>query len=105
MDGMISKQALKQAMYHEAFEVDSDMQKWDGGCWIRYKLFEKVVDIMPSVPTEQKTGRWLVNSDGYYPYCSLCKNEPQGRIMTDYCPNCGARMERRRSNENEMDTV
>ena len=89
----ISRQALKQAMYHEAFEVDNEMQKWDGGCWIRYKLFEEIVDIMPSVPIEQKTGRWLVNSDGYYPYCSICKNEPQGRIMTDYCPNCSAKME------------
>ena len=45
---LISRQALRQAMYHEAFEVDSDMQKWDSGCWIRYKLFEKVIDNMPS---------------------------------------------------------
>lgn len=32
------------------------------------------------------------DSDGYYPYCSECMNEPQNRIMTDYCPNCGAYM-------------
>ena len=51
---------------------------------------ENILKEMPSV--QQKTGRWLVNSDGYYPYCPLCKNEPQGRIMTDYCPNCGAKM-------------
>lgn len=31
-------------MYHEAFEVDTDMQKWDGGCWIRYKMFENCVE-------------------------------------------------------------
>lgn len=43
---------------------------------------------------EQKTGQWLINSDGYYPYCSICKNEPQGRIMTDYCPNCGTKMKK-----------
>ena len=91
-DDLISRQVLKQAMYHETFEVDSEMQKWDGGCWIRYKLLEKIVDSMPSVQPEQKTGQWLINSDGYYPYCSICKNEPQGRIMTDYCPNCGAKM-------------
>lgn len=41
----------------------------------------------------QKTGRWIICSDGYYPYCSQCLNEPQNRIMTDYCPNCGAKME------------
>lgn len=38
-------------------------------------------------------GQWLINSDGYYPYCSICKNEPQNRVMTKYCPNCGAFME------------
>ena len=45
-----------------------------------------------SCAMKRKTGQWLINSDGYYPYCSICKNEPQGRIMTDYCPNCGAYM-------------
>ena len=35
-------------------------------------------------------GRWLINSDGYYPYCSVCKEEPKNGIMTHYCPNCGA---------------
>lgn len=88
----INRQALKKAMYHEAFEVDSDMQKWDGGCWIRYKLFEKIVDIMPSVQSsEQKTAQWLINSDGYYPYCSECMKEPP-KYMTAFCPNCGAKM-------------
>ena len=41
---------------------------------------------------KKRIGQWLINSDGYYPYCSICKNEPQGRIMTDYCPSCGAYM-------------
>lgn len=35
-------------MYHEAFETDSDEQRWDGGCWIRYKMFERIVESMPS---------------------------------------------------------
>ena len=38
-------------------------------------------------------GEWLINSDGYYPYCSECKEEPKSGIMTHYCPNCGAKME------------
>lgn len=38
-------------------------------------------------------GRWLINSDGYYPYCSECKEEPKHGEMTHYCPNCGARMD------------
>ena len=40
----------------------------------------------------EKTGRWMISTDGYYPYCSICKNEPQGGIMISYCPNCGAFM-------------
>ena len=40
----------------------------------------------------KRIGHWLINSDGYYPYCSRCNNEPQCRLMTDYCPNCGAYM-------------
>lgn len=34
---------LEEKMYHESFEVDSDMQKWDSGFWIRYRLFENVL--------------------------------------------------------------
>ena len=46
-----------------------------------------IADVRPVV-----RGRWLINPDGYYPYCSACGQEPQGRVLTDYCPNCGARM-------------
>ena len=38
-------------------------------------------------------GEWVVCSDGYYPYCSECKEEPKGGAMTNYCPNCGAVMQ------------
>ena len=32
---------LSKKMYHDAFETDTELQKWEGGCWIRYKMFEK----------------------------------------------------------------
>ena len=35
---------------------------------------------------------WLINPDGYYPYCSNCKNEPKSGTMTKFCPECGAKM-------------
>ena len=38
-------------------------------------------------------GHWIICSDGYYPYCSVCKCEPKGREMTKFCPNCGAKMD------------
>ena len=38
-----------------------------------------------------KHGKWLISSDGYYPYCSRCGHEP-GK-MTKYCGECGAEMD------------
>lgn len=52
MADLIDRQALRSEMYHEAFEKDSDEQRWDGGCWIRYKMFERVVDRQPSAQSE-----------------------------------------------------
>lgn len=48
---IIDGDALRDVMYHEAFETDSDMQRWDSGCWIRYKMFEKAIDNAPTVDT------------------------------------------------------
>lgn len=41
---LIDANKLEAMMYHEAFETDSDMQKWDSGCWIRYKVFENCMN-------------------------------------------------------------
>lgn len=40
---LIDAEKLESRMYHEAFETDSDLQKWDSGCWIRYKMFEQII--------------------------------------------------------------
>ena len=50
---IIDADALNYAMYHEAFETDSKMQKWDGGCWIRYKMFENHFEEAPTIKTKQ----------------------------------------------------
>ena len=73
MSDLIDRNVLRAKMYQEAFESDTDMQKWDSGCWIRYKLFEKVVDSTPTVPyaprwhsveePPKEEGKYLV-SDG-----------------------------------------
>lgn len=54
MIDIISREALRKAMYHEAFETDSNDQKWDGGCWIRYKMFERVLENFPHVEPRTK---------------------------------------------------
>lgn len=46
---LIDAEELDRRMYHEAFETDSDLQKWDSGCWIRYKLYENIRDKAPTI--------------------------------------------------------
>ena len=55
---LINADKLKADMYHNAFEIDNDLQKWDSGCWIRYKLFENVIEEQPTV--EAVTKDWII---------------------------------------------
>ena len=59
---------------------------------IRAAIYEvetaPAADVAPVVHAE-----WKINADGYYPYCSACKEEPPGRCMTARCPSCGAKMD------------
>ncbi len=52
---LIDADALGNRMYHESFEKDSDLQRWDGGCWIRYKLFEQVLRAAPTIDLTHPT--------------------------------------------------
>lgn len=57
-------------------------------------VYKEDLDNALTVEAEQKIhAHWEINPDGYFPYCSNCKNEPKGREMTDYCPSCGAKMD------------
>lgn len=42
---------------------------------------------------KSETANWIICCDGYYPFCSVCGEEPPGCEMSKYCPNCGARMD------------
>lgn len=54
---LIDANKLEAMMYHEAFEIDSDMQKWDRGCWIRYKVFENCMNrLLPDTILEAEGG-------------------------------------------------
>ncbi len=44
MSRFIDADAFKWEMYQAAFESDTDLQRWDSGCWIRYKLFEEILN-------------------------------------------------------------
>lgn len=103
---LIDADALREVMYHEAFEKDTDMQRWDSGCWIRYKMFENAIDAAPTIEADPvKHGHWeektVINcnvDEWQSARCSSC-----GRYHTtpylyyfanfDYCPSCGAKMD------------
>ena len=100
MNDLISRQALREAMYHEAFETDSDMQKWDSGCWIRYKMFENAIESAPTIDPV-KHGKWkpfdLTWGRSVYA-CTSCGEAfevptEMGKPIYGYCPNCGAKMD------------
>ncbi len=46
---LIDADELRARMYHEAFETDTDLQRWDSGCWIRYKMFEQMEETAPTI--------------------------------------------------------
>lgn len=46
---LIDAEELRKAMYHEAFETDSHMQKWESGCWIRYRMFERNLETVSTI--------------------------------------------------------
>ena len=46
---LIDADAFGNRLYHEVFEKDSEDQRWDSGCWMRYRLFEKVLREQPTV--------------------------------------------------------
>ena len=57
MPRVVDADKLRERMYHEAFEKDSDLQRWDSGCWIRYKLFEQILADMSTLVTDDLISR------------------------------------------------
>lgn len=102
MTKYIDREAFMQSMYHEAFEKDSDLQKWDGGCWIRYKLLENVMSATPPADVRPVVrGKWIWKDNGEV-VCSECNDliavvgntEDLETVISGFnlCPNCGADM-------------
>ena len=93
MSDLISRQALRDAMYHEAFETDTEMQRWDSGCWIRYKLFENIIDNLPSAEPKWNNHTVacllaeLFEDSCACNYCGIDEWLPEKCEVIDSCPN------------------
>lgn len=66
---LIDADALNEAMYRKSFETDDGRQRWDGGLWIRYKVFEEARDEAPTVNATP-----VVRCS----YCKFFKEEEEG---------------------------
>lgn len=95
MDEYISREAIVKEIKEEIkacdvkFVEDIQIKK---GLKIALKDIKvaKATDVQPV-----KHGEWKINSDGYYPYCSVCGTaaDQLTKHLTKYCPECGARMD------------
>lgn len=53
----------------------------------------KLIKIEPTADVQEvRHGKWIISSDGYYPYCSECWKEP--KEISEFCPHCGAKMDK-----------
>lgn len=74
---------------------------WESGYNTAMAEIMEWIKRMPTADVQPvKHGRWEVNGDRFYPFCSNCKYEPPKElircnalslepILTKYCPNCG----------------
>ena len=92
---LIDADALSKAMYDEAFENDESynetnpMARWDSGLWIRYKMFENVIDEQPTIRTPH--GEWIDMPRKMFK-CSECGQIYQVLEPKNFCSKCGAKM-------------
>ena len=112
MSRLIDADELMRTMYHRAFETDGDTM-WQSGCWVRYRAIEQVVKEQPTI--ERKKGKWIIRDNpgtGWYRItCSECGEDvtstapcigffPNAKVIWDFCPWCGARMEKSDETQN-----
>ena len=60
-------------------------------------LLGSAFDVIDELPTAERKGHWTIGKDSIGHkrlICTLCGNGIAYMRKFDYCPNCGARMER-----------
>ena len=81
--------------YIDADKADVERISCFYGAECRIEDVKEWLDEQPTADvTEIIHAKWIINSDGYYPYCSNCKEIPEYGVMSKYCPECGAKMDK-----------
>ena len=89
----ISRAALLEELGEEPFNWNDSPEEFQE---VRdYQWFRSLVENAPSVIPKQKVGKWIRSWCEWQQYleCSKCGYETGLRCDTNYCPNCGCRME------------
>lgn len=91
------KRLLKSIRFNINNSVMSE-DSYEGAIWVLRQIEQtrgnkNLVELADDV-AEVIHAKWIINSDGYYPYCSSCKKIPECGVMSKYCPECGARMKK-----------
>lgn len=81
-------------MLNDIGSCGAEPGSWANG-WDKaiYTAFDEINEIPAADVRPERHGKWKINRDGYYPYCSKCKEEPESGVMSDFCPHCGAKMD------------
>ena len=86
---LIDADAFGNRLYHEVFEKDSEDQRWDSGCWMRYRLFEKVLKEQPTIEQPEIIRCWdcryWQDNNGGYPHDECRWNKDETPNEDDYC--------------------
>lgn len=93
MSDLISRQAAEDVInahryvYENKYLNDYE-QGWNDAC--DYAADEWLEDL-PSA--DRPTGKWVFDDNGCFS-CNVCHKKPHDQTrITDFCPNCGAKME------------
>ena len=82
----------------KAYFSDENMTETEYGAYWHHKHVIDVLKKLPLVNPQPKTGHWIEKYHEMFKYyCDKCGKGSD--LMTDYCPNCGARMESEVRNE------
>ena len=86
-----NEETVSKKDYDELQEVHAEFAIQVGERIRSYE--EQVSKLKADIKNNGRTGRWVISSDGYYPYCSECRTEPQmkDRKLPTFCPECGSR--------------
>lgn len=94
----VQEERINKAIDKLAAYEDADVAPVRHGRW----LTKEYMYGDPNVGTEDMWIDRLAEQSDYYAYCSICGKDAESNgslILSDYCPNCGAKMDEEEEND------